>query len=676
MKRMNCSERALSEHPANAIHSLCKVMNTARNVSHKIPNPTTSLEPPPARHRSLEYILSQMAPAGSSSATILDPSTLPQVAFARADDLLSGATQLRAKAESLRARAIENENKAKKFENSAAELQASAEEDREYVQAELDTTLEYHGDVLAQFLLTPDNELEVRSLSTSVEEGRAYVHEVMALGEKLLQVKAAKLQPSQQVKKTSLIDLSETEGSKSPGSQILSWIPTSLCPLSSSTPSTAPWQTRFRSLFGRQVLDTDHPAYTSLIQPESSESSVGGQKQIGGSLDKVETRDDGKPETRNITEAPSPESYTSANSILTEVLQNAILPVVGQTASVEVASRRQNNRKTKDTSSEPISSQEVYRSQVEEGSTPSEPPETDSPTSKTLKRKSPGFDILVSGAKRRKRARIANPNEDEKATAFNRNKMLARYRELHDSGTPEEKMKKTLKREMEKKVENYSQISVEGKARLIEYGHKQIDSMIKTENKRREEEHKENKRRAEAVGKKESELEVTDEEKTAFFNEPKALVRYRELVASVKGKKRDKRTKAKKVLQKEINHRMHPISKWRKSALFLHAKQQINAMATGETKRLITAHPEAFPPRRVHEHDEISDLSADDPMLGGGNESGEDGQAAELYTTEWSDVVADDAVMGKGSGHREYAQLEDLYAAELSDESADEAMWP
>ena len=53
----------------------------------------------------------------------------------------------------MKARASEDEEYAERLGNYAVELQADAEEDREYLQAELDTTLEYHGAILEQFQL-------------------------------------------------------------------------------------------------------------------------------------------------------------------------------------------------------------------------------------------------------------------------------------------------------------------------------------------------------------------------------------------------------------------------------------------------------------------------------------------------------------------------------------------
>src|ERR1700733_1549152 len=135
-----------------------------------------------------------MTPAGTSSPVTLDPPVLPQASFAQADDLLIQAALLRAEAEVMKAAMESNYDKALQYEKSAVELQANAEKDREYVQAGFDTTLECNSDVLEHFVLAPHNELELKRLTTSVEEGRAYMHEVTSLGEQLLHFKATKLE--------------------------------------------------------------------------------------------------------------------------------------------------------------------------------------------------------------------------------------------------------------------------------------------------------------------------------------------------------------------------------------------------------------------------------------------------------------------------------------------------
>ncbi len=118
--------------------------------------------------------------------------TLPHVYFAEADRLLSKAASLRCKAESLRKRINQVEAVVGELEKSAAKLQATAQEDREHVQAELDTILEYHDDVLNDFLASPVHKKAVDDLTISVEEGRAHVHEVVGLGERILAFRARK----------------------------------------------------------------------------------------------------------------------------------------------------------------------------------------------------------------------------------------------------------------------------------------------------------------------------------------------------------------------------------------------------------------------------------------------------------------------------------------------------
>ena len=157
----------------------------------------------------------------ASQSTNPDPVTLPHVHFEKADDLLRSAANLRVEEDRLRIRAdkidanakelegsaialrVEGEKlrtsadkidaSAQELETSAAELQAIAEENRDHVQAELDSTLDYHDDVLNNFLATPKNHKAVKDLTTNVEEGRAYVHEVINLGERLLTFRAGEV---------------------------------------------------------------------------------------------------------------------------------------------------------------------------------------------------------------------------------------------------------------------------------------------------------------------------------------------------------------------------------------------------------------------------------------------------------------------------------------------------
>ena len=123
-----------------------------------------------------------------------DPETLPHVHFAEADKLLSKAASLRCKAESLRKCVNEVEAQAEELEQSAATLQTIAQVAREHVQAELDSTLEFHDVVLNDFLASQENKKTVNDLSTSVEEGRAYIHEVVGLGERILAFRARKVE--------------------------------------------------------------------------------------------------------------------------------------------------------------------------------------------------------------------------------------------------------------------------------------------------------------------------------------------------------------------------------------------------------------------------------------------------------------------------------------------------
>jgi hypothetical protein len=433
-----------------------------------------------------------MAPAATLSAATLDPSTLPQVSFARADDLLSHAAQLRAKAEILKSHAKENEDNAKQFEDSAAELQANAEEDREYVQAELDTTLEYHSDVLEDFLLILENQEEFKRLTIGVEEGTAYVHEVVALGERLLQLKAAKLHLSDPNEANSSRIGSKAESNVHSSSQTLAQSQTTLQAQYPHATGMTSWLYRIDSLLGRRAPDVDYSSH-SAIQPDTGGGPVEAYKDMNGSHDKVETNDSHDHETHNIAETRSSRRDTSANSISTEVLQNATLPLPCQNAILQVGTEGQNKRKTKKKKSPTaegtaISSQGVYQSHVEEDFDELEPPETGGSTSEKLKRKTPGVDTSVPDAKRRKK--LLELTEKERAAAYDGNTALPRYRELfaRESGTDEMKSgkaKKLLKQEMKKEVENSSKVSLGRKERLVAYGNMRINTLVKRENKRR-----------------------------------------------------------------------------------------------------------------------------------------------------------------------------------------------
>lgn len=410
-----------------------------------------------------------MATAGISSAAILEPSTLPQVSFTRADDLLNHAAQLRTNAEILKARAKETEDNAKQLEYSAAELQASAETLREYIQAKLDTTLERYGDVLKQFLLTPANEEELKRLKISVEEGRSCVHQVTNLDEQLLQFKS---------EGNSSCELSRAKNSAASSTRILPLSRAS--PRAPSPPIGGPsyWRYRINSLLGRRVADVDRPSPSSAVSNETRESSVEAHKEINASLGKDETRDDQDHETSNIAEAPTIQSDIPAGSVSSEVLQNAIVPGPDEDTTLATTIKNQTRLMKNPTEDNITSSRDVHQSYVEEDFIPLNPPNASA--SREMKRKRASSAISAPDAKRRKKA------EEQRTTVFNEREALARYRKLfvNEKGPNEGKAgraKKMLKREFKSEIECYNEMSAKERNQWIAYTMRQINMMVKRE---------------------------------------------------------------------------------------------------------------------------------------------------------------------------------------------------
>jgi hypothetical protein len=660
-----------SRQPAH-VHYLTEVTTTHQffftNIKSLISANVSS-----KKYRLQSVILRQMAPALGLSTATLDPATLPQVSFARADDLLSCAAQLRTKAEDLKARAKENENKAKQLEDSAAEVQTSAEDDRDYVQAELDHILAYHGDVLGEFLLVPDNESEVKRLTANVEEGRAYVHEVVAVGEKLIQFKASKMLSNHQSRHPSIINLPGREDGATPGSQISSQ--TLLAAHASSIPvaSTKSWQDRFNGLFRRQVLDVDHSAIMSLKTPRTSENCVRKDKEINGSLSQTETPDGHRPKTRNIAEASGTRNGTSTGLATAETLENVTLPVPSQNESVETRPKGQKTRKKGNATieGEANESQNVHQSHVQEDLIPPKPSGTNTLASETLKRKPSSSELLVPAAKRR--AKAAEPTVVEKEVVFNKNKTLARCRELMAGGMGMKATRKALMREMEKKVGNSNRISSKRKGRLVKYRHEQIKAMVEMEYIRTN-----NEGEGEAVVRKTNEPGVMEEAMVAVFDYPQTLARYREAFTDTPGDNEAKRRRATKVVKEELNGKMdtdNRILSQFKLQYSVYAKQQVDEMAAAESKRM-EANRDGSGQSEKHRLGEMLAPSANEREVEADYESGADGQLEDFYPAKWSDESADDMTDTRKSKPRYYTQLEDLSKVDLSDESADEAMWP
>jgi len=116
----------------------------------------------------------------------LDLRTLPYTHFVEADRLVERAIKLRTEAHLFRDRASALDDTAEKLEITANSFQALAETDREFVQAELDAILNYHAVDLDRFLASSENKEYFNVLSTQVQEGKAFVHEVVEFGERLL----------------------------------------------------------------------------------------------------------------------------------------------------------------------------------------------------------------------------------------------------------------------------------------------------------------------------------------------------------------------------------------------------------------------------------------------------------------------------------------------------------
>ena len=419
-----------------------------------------------------------MATAAISSAAILEPSTLPQVSFTRADDLLNHAAQLRTNAEILKARAKETEDNAKQLEDSAAELQESAETLREHIQAKLDTTLERHGDVLKQFLLTPVNEEELKRLKISVEEGTSYVHQVADLGEQLLQFKSAKLESSHPTEGNSSRELSRAGNSAASSTRIPP--PSRASPRAPSASIGGPsyWRYRINSLLGRRVADVDRPSPSSAVSNETRESSVEAHKEINASLGKDETRDDQDHGTSNIAEAPTIQSDIPAGAASSEVIQNAIVSGPDEDTTLATKIKNQTRLMKNLTEDNIVSSRDVHQSYVEEDFIPLNPPNASA--SRKMKRKRASSAISAPDAKRRKKV------EEQRTTVFNEREALARYRKLfvNEKGPNQGKAgraKKMLKREFKSEIERHNEMSAKERNQWIAYTMQQINVMVKRE---------------------------------------------------------------------------------------------------------------------------------------------------------------------------------------------------
>ena len=605
-----------------------------------------------------------MAPAGTSSPATLDPPVLPQASFARADNLLIQAAQLRAEAEAMKAAMKSSYDKALQFERSAVELQENAEEDREYVQAELDATLEYHSDVLEDFVLIAHNELELKRLTTSVEEGNAYVHEVIGLGEQLLHFKAAKLESSKSTGDNPSSGISRIQNDLASSSQLASHSQAFQQAPSPPTKGTAFWRHRINSLFGKRFSDVQHSLCSSPVSGRNDETTVETRNKNIGSLHQEQTIDGQGYDGNEVTKASSSPNNTSTDSTSAAFPQNAVLPPPDDSATVKAAVENQIEYKKG----------EIFTAKSTAAYTPGM---IQSHTEDFIPLGSPGSDTPIpNDLKKRESEAITTQHapkrgltKAEKATTINEHKTLARYRELivSDLGPNDGKVseaKKKIKQEMRAKIKNDDSIPLERKKKLISYGLSKTSELIDRENRLNQPELprtdattlKELKRRSEstttqpapqpAAKRRKRAKTSTEEEKASFFNEPEKLARFRELFAGVKGNNKVKKTRAKKAMKLEMKRKIlqdktSPHSK--KRELFLYGKQQINLLARMEGELRHQLYLESHQTAKRYQPAEMSDLVASDRRAEKENEREGSAEQTAIYPAEMSDVSVDDA---------------------------------
>jgi hypothetical protein len=594
---------------------------------------------------------------------MLDPPVLPQASFARADDLLIQAAQLRAEAEVMKAAMKSSYDKALQFEKSAEELQENAEEDREYVQAELDATLKYHSDVLENFVLIANNELELKRLTTSVEEGSAYVHEVIGLGERLLHFKAAKLESSKPTGDNPSSGISRVQNDLASSSQLASHSQAFQQAPSPPTKGIAFWRYRINSLLGRLFSGMQHPSCSSPIPGGNDETTVETRNKNIGPLHQEQMIDAQGYDGNKVVEAGSSPNSTSTDSISAAFLQNAMLPLPDNSATVKAVVGDQiecKKGKISTAQSTAAYTPSMIQSHTEEDFIPLSSPESDTPIPNDLKKR--GFEAITTQP-----APKRGLTEAEKAAAINEHKTLARYRELvvSERGPNDRKVgqaKKKIKEEMRARIENDNAIPLERKEKLIFYGFSKISELINRENRlNRPELPKTDAKTLKKLKRKRSKSTTTqpapqpatkrrrhaktgtEKEKAAVFNEFEMLARFYELFASAKGNKQVKKARAKKAMILEMKRKVlqdGTIPHSKKQAFFLYGKQQITLLARREGELQNQAH------RESRQTAEMSDLAASDGEVENGNGNwNERGGSAEwtgIYPAEMSDVSVDD----------------------------------
>lgn len=504
-----------------------------------------------------------MASTGAASPTTLDPLTLPHISFARADDLLARASYLRADAESLKVRAEENEDKAKQYEECAAQLQSSAEDDRECIQAELDRALEYHADVVKDFLHIPDHRKELEALTVSVEEGRTYLQEVVAFGEKLQQIKSAKLQMSQHNEANLFRDGFQTKTEVIPGSQTTDKPQGWLNARSIPTAGISTWRQRIGSLLKRGASSVDYVASWSVVQPKAPESYVVTDPKTSAALLVHQESEHQRHDARNIADTSRHQRSTVVDFTSLEVLQNSKLPCADQAATTEtiVAGQTQSEKNKPAAKGRVNCATGGIRSDAREDSTTTNIQEVMTGTSR--KRRRENDKSIGAGPSPKRCKEVEDLAEEEKAAAFYAEEARARYCEFFASmgGKHNVKISKLIRGEMAARI-NSSRLSVEKKTKLIVYVKEQVNALFRG-----------------------IEKEVTEEEKAAVFNESDVLARYRELKVAPYAT----RLGAKETLKQEMTSKItndDTVSFWRKHKLTEHVKDQINALSRKEHERL------------------------------------------------------------------------------------------
>jgi hypothetical protein len=628
-------------------------------------NSTVPHDTPFAKQRLPSRPVHQMAPAGTSSPVTLDPPVLPQASFARADDLLVQAALLRAEAEAMKAAMESNYDKALQCEKSAVELQANAEKDRKYVQAGLDTTLEYNSDVLEHFVLAPHNEQELKRLTTSVEEGKAYMHEVISLGERLLHFKATKLESNKPTGDNPSSGISKVQHDLASSSQLTIHSQAFQQAPSPPTNGIAFWRHRINNLLGRRFSDVQYSPRSSPISKENGETTVETRNKNIGSLHQEQMIDGLGCGNNEAVKACSSPKNTSTDLISTGFLQDAMLPprddstVINTVMEDQIESRGIIFTAESTTAHTPS----MIQSHTEEDFIPLGSPGSDIPIPNGLKKRASEAITTQPVPKR-------GLTKAEKAATFNEHKILARYRELvvSEQGPNYGKVgrvKRKIKKEMQTRIENDDAIPLERKEKLISYGLSKTSELIDGENRcnqpkppktdtttlkklkrKRSESTTTTQPATQPAAKRRRRAKTgTEEEMAAIFNEPETLARFRELVVGAEGNNQVKNARAKKAMKLEMKRKIlqeGTLPRSKKQAFFLYG-QQINLLARREAKLQNQGHLESRQTAERHQPAEMSDLAADEGRAEKENEREGSAERRAIYPAEMSDVSVDDA---------------------------------